>query len=456
MNTSQKHGYAYCRENNSGLSTFKKITMVFAAGLLLAGSVLTAASDSKIAVITDGSNTYKVTTAETDTSNIIEEAGLELSFYDEAYITEESNERIDINIKRAYPVKVEADGGARFLYVTGGTVADVLAKTDIDVSVNDFVSPAFESETSADMVIEVKRGVKIYTECCGERELVYVPEGTVSDALKDISCELTETGNDNIELKAPVTNGMELKVNKIFERVVYVQEKLEPTVIEEACKYLPKGETQIKQEGSQGVIEISYNERYINGIRTEKTENGKQVIRKPVDRILLVGTKEQKEDKIESKPVIIEENSDSDTSSEDNSVFAQFGSTDTGSETVTAVADASTDESSFGKTEDTSGNDFSYSKLIIGTCTAYYEIDGITATGTAPKVGTVAVNPNVIPYGSRLYICSADGSFVYGYCIAEDTGGACMAGDIVVDLYMNSEEECNAFGRQDLLIYILD
>ena len=139
MNTSHKHGYAYCRENNSGLSTFKKITMVFAAGLLLAGSVLTAASDSKIAVITDGGNTYKVTTAETDTSNIIEEAGLELSYYDEAFITEESNERIDINIIRAYPVKVEADGGARFIYVTSGTVADVLAKSDIDVSVNDFV-----------------------------------------------------------------------------------------------------------------------------------------------------------------------------------------------------------------------------------------------------------------------------------------------------------------------------
>jgi len=452
MNTSHKHGYAYCRENNSGLSTFKKITMVFAAGLLLAGSVLTAASDSKIAVITDGGNTYKVTTAETDTSNIIEEAGLELSYYDEAFITEESNERIDINIIRAYPVKVEADGGARFIYVTSGTVADVLAKSDIDVSVNDFVSPALDSETSADMVIEVKRGVKVYTECCGERELVYVPEGTVGDALADLSCELTEAGSEGIDLKAPVTNGMELSVNKVFSRVVYVKENLEPAVIEEACKYLPKGETQVKQEGSQGVIEIAYNEKYINGIRTEKTESGKQVLRKPVDRIVLVGTKEQKQ---ESTPVVTGYDIDSDTSS-DESMFAQFGSTDTNSNTVTTYSNDKTDDIEFGKTEDTTGNDFSYSKLIIGTCTAYYEIDGITATGTAPQVGTVAVNPNIIPYGSRLYICSADGSYVYGYCIAEDTGGACMAGDIVVDLYMNSEEECNEFGRQELYIYILD
>ncbi|MBQ1517380.1 MAG: G5 domain-containing protein, partial [Clostridia bacterium] len=225
------------------------------------------------------------------------------------------------------------------------------------------------------------------------------------------------------------------------------------TVIEEACKYLPKGETQVKQKGTQGVLEIAYNEKYINGIRTEKTESGKQVLRKPVDRIVLVGTKEQKQEK---SSAVTEYSFDSDTSSDDSSVFAQFGSTDTNSTTVTTYSDVTEYGSEFGTNEDTTGNDFSYSKLIIGTCTAYYEIDGITATGTAPQVGTVAVNPNIIPYGSKLYICSADGSFVYGYCIAEDTGGACMAGDIVVDLYMNSEEECNAFGRQELYIYILD
>ena len=94
--------------------------------------------------------------------------------------------------------------------------------------------------------------------------------------------------------------------------------------------------------------------------------------------------------------------------------------------------------------------------MIVGSCTAYTELDGITAIGTAPRVGVVAVNPNVIPYGTRLYICSADGSYVYGYAVAEDTGSAAMAGDIIVDLYMDTEEECVAFGRQNLCVYILD
>ena len=69
---------------------------------------------------------------------------------------------------------------------------------------------------------------------------------------------------------------------------------------------------------------------------------------------------------------------------------------------------------------------------------------------------TRTITSSSIPYGTKLYIASEDGSYVYGYAIAEDTGGAAMAGDIVADLYMNSEAECCEFGRRVLNIYILD
>ncbi len=55
-----------------------------------------------------------------------------------------------------------------------------------------------------------------------------------------------------------------------------------------------------------------------------------------------------------------------------------------------------------------------------------------------------------------LYICSADGSYVYGYAVAEDTGGALMSGEAIVDLYMDTLEECTAFGRQDVIINVLN
>ena len=52
-----------------------------------------------------------------------------------------------------------------------------------------------------------------------------------------------------------------------------------------------------------------------------------------------------------------------------------------------------------------------------------YTGDGITATGTVPKYGTIAVDPTVIPYGTKVYIKELDKVFT-----AEDCGGAITGG----------------------------
>ena len=77
------------------------------------------------------------------------------------------------------------------------------------------------------------------------------------------------------------------------------------------------------------------------------------------------------------------------------------------------------------------------------------------ASGRRLTYGTVAINPGVIPYGSLLYITAVDGSWTYGYCYAMDTGGAAMCGDIVADLYYDTLEDCTAFGRRDMIVYVV-
>ena len=57
--------------------------------------------------------------------------------------------------------------------------------------------------------------------------------------------------------------------------------------------------------------------------------------------------------------------------------------------------------------------------------------------------------------GTKLYIASPDGSVVYGYAIASDTGGALMSGRVLVDLYYNTLGECVNFGRRQMNVYIL-
>ena len=79
--------------------------------------------------------------------------------------------------------------------------------------------------------------------------------------------------------------------------------------------------------------------------------------------------------------------------------------------------------------------------------------DLITATGTTVHWGTVAVDPTVVPYGTRMFIITPDGSYVYGIGTAEDCGGGVKGKH--VDLYVPSMEYACQVGRQDVTIYFL-
>ena len=105
---------------------------------------------------------------------------------------------------------------------------------------------------------------------------------------------------------------------------------------------------------------------------------------------------------------------------------------------------------------DANGRPVNYEKLITGKATAYSPRDGgFTATGKRAQVGYVAVDPDIIPYGTELYIITSDGSIVYGYAVAEDTGGFTKSGKIAVDLFFNTYEECIEFGVRNVEIYVL-
>ena len=104
-----------------------------------------------------------------------------------------------------------------------------------------------------------------------------------------------------------------------------------------------------------------------------------------------------------------------------------------------------------------SGATMKFSQARTMKCTAYTAgHDGVgtrTATGTTVHRGTVAVDQRYIPLGTRMFIVTEKGSYVYGMAKAEDTG---MRGDNKLDLYMDTYAECINFGRRDCKVYILN
>ncbi|MBR6012445.1 MAG: hypothetical protein IK062_01510 [Selenomonadaceae bacterium] len=93
-----------------------------------------------------------------------------------------------------------------------------------------------------------------------------------------------------------------------------------------------------------------------------------------------------------------------------------------------------------------------YASVMSMEASAYLPTDGsgsgYTATGMRAAYGVAAVDPSVIPLGTRLYIPG------YGEAIAADTGGAIRG--YKIDLCMESYSEAMNFGRRNVTVYVLD
>ena len=234
------------------------------------------------------------------------------------------------------------------------------------------------------------------------------------------------TGYDelNVDRDATLEDGEELVVRRVsyrdsakMEDVPYDTETVEDDTLE-------VGTTEVETEGQNGQALVISRTKYIDGEAVSTEERSRETITEPVTEVVREGTKEP-----EPEPAPEPAETD-DAAQADASAPVQ----DDAAQTIAG---------------------YSYSRVITGECTAYSG-GGICSTGVPAAVGRVAVDPNEIPYGTRMYVTSADGSYVYGYCVAADTGGFIYTSDTVLDLYMNTESECISFGRRDMLIYILD
>ena len=340
-----------------------------------------------------------------------------------------------VEIRRACQVTVTADGKRVSLTRTGGTVADALREAGVAVGREDTVNFDQDAPLFDKMNIRVTRTMALQVTADGETREYKTSAQTVEAALEKCGVALGEKDRVEPERTAKVTDGMEITVRR-----VEVKEETETQEIPFETQYqdtssLFEGETQVKTSGQAGVKEVAYQVTYVDGVEESREVVSESVVKEPVDEVVLRGILVQE----------AEEAPAPETGSGDDTSAPEAPDTSGGNGTGNAA----------GTFTDMYGNTVSYSSVMSGTCTAYSVPGGTTSLGWDAVYGVVAVNPNIIPYGTKMYITSPDGSVVYGYGVAGDTGGACMAGDIIADLCYNTVEECSQIGRREMVIYIL-
>lgn len=204
-----------------------------------------------------------------------------------------------------------------------------------------------------------------------------------------------------------INNAAENISSKALYKEVTVTEEVNFNTVKRLNSSLEAGATQTVREGEAGEKAVTYKVRYEKGLEVSREVLSEEITKEPIDKIVEYGNKNATANapvntgKLDYKYVLTCNATAYDLSAEENGGYA-----------------------------------------------------GQTATGVPLDKGVIAVDPRVIPLGSRVYIEALDGSWSYGYAVAADTGGAIKGNR--VDLCYRTRYECIQFGRRPCRVYVLN
>ena len=301
----------------------------------------------------------------------------------------------------------------------GGSVRILTASTDLDTVLEQADTPqlrehdrAVWTHTDDGEQLDVLRAYTVPITADGTTQEIITTGATTAELLAQAGLAWTE---DDILSSGPdeiIPEGGSITLQRV-SYVEYTQDEVIPAAVEDiptSLFYRKQDKTMTLQEGVDGLDTVTYRETWIDGQWTATDE---------IDRVTQAGMVPTMEKVYgEGAPV------------------SQFiGPEIVDGVPAEGVAEAYTNQRSTG---------YSASETAKG------------ASGRRLTYGTVAINPNIIPYGSLMYITSADGKFVYGYAYAADTGTAMMAGSAFIDLYYETYDESVMSAVIPVNVYVLD
>ena len=225
----------------------------------------------------------------------------------------------------------------------------------------------------------------------GQEQKVSSFKKTVEELLDEQGVKYNSEDKINPSLDTELKDDMKIKVVKVTKSKKEEIKKIPFDTKHVNDSNLLKGKSKVYQEGQEGEKKLVYNLTYHDGKLVKKVLSKEVISKEPTTKIIKYGTKEK---------VLI----------------ASRGANIRGGKHMKVVATA-------------------------------YAGDTITSTGTTPRWGVIAVDPRVIPYGTKVYIPKLGMTFV-----AEDCGGAIKGNRI--DIFMNSEGKASDWGRKSIDIYL--
>lgn len=288
-------------------------------------------------------------------------------------------------------VRLAVNGEVREVDTFALTVGQLLQSEKVQVNEHDRVTPARDEFLRDGMRVTVTRAIPVVLVADGTERKVYTTVKTVGDLLDEQGITLGEEDSVSPAREEAVRPGMKIEVTRQRTEIVTEEVLLPNQTIKQSDPSLPVGQKEVVQPGQPGLEKKVWEITYRNGKEYNRRLLASEVIRQPVNRVVKAGA---------------------------NKVISRGGRT------------------------------VRYSRALEMVATAYTYTGNNTASGVPPRQGVVAVDPRVIPLGTRLYV---EG---YGFGTALDTGGAIKGNRI--DVFMESRAQAYRWGKRKVTVYVLE
>lgn len=298
-------------------------------------------------------------------------------------------------------ITVIVDGKQSTITTYRNTVAQALKTNDILLGPKDKISPSLDSKLIDDQSIVIKRAVNVSIRVDGKDIPVLSSENNIATLLSAEGITLGDNDRVEPDNSTKLRDGMDIKVVRVNYKTI---SEIVPIPFKEVVKVnksLANTKRQISQEGKNGEKEVSTKITYEDGVEVSREVVKENITKNPHDKIIIQGT-------YPLMPV------------------------------------------------SRGGSIMSYSRVFEARATAYWAINGVGKTYTASGrkavwnpdgYSTIAVDPKVIPYGTKLFVQG------YGFAIAADTGTAIKGNKI--DVYFNTYRQACDWGAKHVKVYIL-
>ncbi len=291
---------------------------------------------------------------------------------------------LQIKVRRAFTIKVVADGTTREIQTTSVTVGQAVAAAGFRLGEKDILKI-----TAGGISREIIPAIGIFEpSVLSEKEIL----NSTSDQ-NEADAPMFNIGPNKEDLSADVDTvvpGEVIEIIRITQREQSVEEPIAYQVKKITDTTLEQGISKTIQEGKNGLVRNTFLITFRNGQETRREKTETEILAQPQNQVIAVG-------------------------------------------------------SSYTVSRGSERFDFRESRYMEST--AYTYTGHRTATGLSPAVGLVAVDPSVIPLGTRMYV---EG---YGYATAADTGGAIKGNRI--DIFLETYSQCINWGRRTVKVYLL-